>query len=72
MSIIAMRKVCPFCGKEYDWDPDVGRIWCPRCGTGKGKDSPFIPLTAKKNVPKTDLEPIDAPTGNISKHRPNK
>ena len=32
MTIIPMFKMCPKCKKKYSWNPDVGKINCPRCG----------------------------------------
>lgn len=32
MSIIAMYKTCETCNKTFLWNPDVGRMNCPRCG----------------------------------------
>ena len=33
MTLAPMFKVCPKCKKIYSWNPDVGRIICPRCGS---------------------------------------
>jgi protein-arginine kinase activator protein McsA len=33
MTIVAQWKICPKCKKKYSWNPDVGKIGCPRCGT---------------------------------------
>ncbi len=27
-----MYKKCPRCGKPYSWNPDVGKMSCPKCG----------------------------------------
>ena len=32
MTLIPMKKICPKCHKKYDWNPDVGKMWCPVCG----------------------------------------
>ena len=45
MTMLPMKKTCPFCGKEYSFNPDVGMMFCPRksCREKLGK-SPEIPL----------------------------
>lgn len=30
--MVPMWKICPRCKKKYSWNPDVGQMWCPRCG----------------------------------------
>ena len=47
MTIRPMYKTCTKCKLTYSWNPSVGRMWCPNCGTlgifgkrgdaGKGK-----------------------------------
>lgn len=38
MTLLPMWKKCPKCHKKYDWNPDVGRFFCPYCyGLGKQK-----------------------------------
>ena len=32
MTLVPMKKRCPKCHKMYDWNPDIGRMWCPKCG----------------------------------------
>ena len=35
MTLVPMRKQCPKCKKWYNWNPDVGKVYCPKCyGTG--------------------------------------
>ena len=32
MTMLPMQKKCPYCGKIYYWNPDVGKgLFCPRC-----------------------------------------
>lgn len=31
MTILPWKKICPVCGKEYDFNPDAGKMFCPRC-----------------------------------------
>lgn len=32
MTMVPMQKKCPYCGKVYNWNPDVGQgLYCPRC-----------------------------------------
>ena len=31
MSIMPMRHKCPICKKYYQWNPDVGRMFCHKC-----------------------------------------
>ncbi len=38
MTIIPMQKKCPKCHKNYDFNPDVGKVTCPYC-QGLGKPS---------------------------------
>lgn len=28
-----MYKMCPKCKRMYSWNPDVGKMYCPRCGS---------------------------------------
>lgn len=32
MTLVPEFKICPKCKKRYSWNPDVGEIWCPKCG----------------------------------------
>lgn len=36
MTMRPMWKTCPKCHKRYSWNPDVGKIACPRCYRRKG------------------------------------
>ena len=31
MTILPWKMICPVCGKEYDFNPDAGKMFCPRC-----------------------------------------
>lgn len=31
MTMMPMYKKCHVCGKMYNWNPDVGRVYCPYC-----------------------------------------
>lgn len=31
MSMLPAWKICWNCHKPYEWNPDTGRIKCPRC-----------------------------------------
>lgn len=31
MSIMPMKHRCPICKKYFQWNPDVGRMFCPKC-----------------------------------------
>lgn len=33
MSIVPMYKKCLRCKRRYSWNPDVGRMGCPYCGS---------------------------------------
>ena len=33
MTMMPMFKICPKCKKKYSWNPDVGKMSCPRCGS---------------------------------------
>lgn len=36
MTIMPTWKICPICHKRYQWNPDVGKMYCPYChGSGK-------------------------------------
>lgn len=49
MTILPMRKKCPKCHKKYDWNPDVGRMFCPYChGLGKKKKFDLKYLFSRK------------------------
>ena len=39
MTLRPMYRKCPKCKKTYTWNPDVGKMFCPRCGRFD-----FIPL----------------------------
>jgi|GEM_PF-701564 len=32
MSMMQMRRTCPRCKKKYTFNPDLGKMFCPRCG----------------------------------------
>ena len=36
MSILPIMKKCSRCGKKYSWNPDVGKLRCPKCGAMAG------------------------------------
>lgn len=31
MTVVRMKMTCPFCGKEYSFNPSVGKGLCPHC-----------------------------------------
>ena len=33
MSMVPMYRICPNCKHKYSWNPDVGKLRCPRCGS---------------------------------------
>lgn len=33
MTMIPMYKTCPRCKRKYSWNLDVGKMWCPNCGS---------------------------------------
>lgn len=33
MTMMPMFKICPKCKKKYSWNPDIGSLFCPRCGS---------------------------------------
>ena len=51
MTIVPMYKICPRCKRRYQWNPDIGKMWCPFCGPrtilGMG-DIPWIRKIFKK------------------------
>lgn len=56
MTMVPMFKKCPRCKKRYSWNPDVGKIRCPYCGScGQAGYGDFIwkkigdVITEKKN-----------------------
>lgn len=32
MTLQRMERICRLCGKRYSYNPDVGKIFCDRCG----------------------------------------
>lgn len=38
MTIVRMKVTCPFCGKEYSFNPSVGKGLCPRCEKRRRSD----------------------------------
>ncbi len=36
MSIMPMKQKCPICRKYYQWNPDVGMFFCPKCMKNPG------------------------------------
>lgn len=36
MTMVPMYKTCLRCKRKYSWNPDVGNMWCPRCGISGG------------------------------------
>ena len=33
MTLKPMYRKCPKCKKTYSWNPDVGKMFCPGCGS---------------------------------------
>lgn len=33
MSVLPIKRKCQGCGKSFKFNPDVGKIGCPYCGT---------------------------------------
>lgn len=29
---MSFSRKCLKCGKKFAWNPDVGQLWCPKCG----------------------------------------
>ena len=55
MTLRPMYIKCPKCKKTYSWNPDVGKMMCPRCGNfslpGTGNlpsEHPILDIFAKK------------------------
>ena len=32
MTMIPEKRRCPCCKKMYYWNPDIGKMTCPKCG----------------------------------------
>ena len=47
MTIVPMYKICPRCKRRYEWNPDIGRMWCPYCGPGSTLGAGDIPWVRK-------------------------
>lgn len=54
MTIVRMKVTCPFCGKEYSFNPSVGKGLCPRCE--KRRKSAPQSLTMDESVSEKLLE----------------
>lgn len=35
--MVPMYKRCNVCGRRYSWNPDVGQMYCPSCGSFRQK-----------------------------------
>lgn len=33
MTMVPMHRKCPRCKRKYLWNPDVGKMRCPYCGS---------------------------------------
>ncbi|MCD7826048.1 MAG: hypothetical protein LUH14_08820 [Clostridiaceae bacterium] len=44
MTMLPMYKKCRKCGRRYSWNPDVGNIWCPKCGPTSMLGTGDIPM----------------------------
>lgn len=51
MSILPIKRKCQVCGKSFSFNPDVGKIDCPHCGTLLGaKTGDLTELEKRKSV----------------------
>ena len=48
MTMVPIWKTCPFCGKMYSWNPDVGNMFCPRCSNKDEKSIKVIGIIFKQ------------------------
>jgi predicted nucleic acid-binding Zn-ribbon protein len=32
MTLVPEKRKCTKCGHVYSWNPDVGKMFCPKCG----------------------------------------
>ncbi|MDO4787973.1 MAG: hypothetical protein Q4A19_02310 [Johnsonella sp.] len=37
MSMLPMKRNCPVCGREYSFNPSLGKIFCPYCRKAEEK-----------------------------------
>ena len=48
MTMISVYKKCKDCGCVYSWNPSVGKIGCPKCGsmraTNLGRDLSWLDI----------------------------
>lgn len=58
MTMLPWRKICPICGREYSFNPDVGKIFCPRCQKKLGKE-PEIALRIPAELSPKNLKEIE-------------
>lgn len=48
MTMLPIKRKCQVCGKNFNFNPDVGKINCPHCGTFAGIKSDGIPKSLEK------------------------
>lgn len=50
MTMVPMFKECPRCKRKYLWNPDVGKMWCPYCGSRSIPGAGELPLKIIKEI----------------------
>ena len=50
MTMVPMFKKCPRCKRKYSWNPDVGKMWCPYCGSLRIPGTGDLPMEKIKEI----------------------